>query len=61
MIEATQRPMRLENRAIITDYKQFRNVVVPQTYVVNGERWGLLKGYTREDLRILKEVLEQEK
>ena len=53
--------MRLENRAIVSDYKQFRNVVVPQTYVVDGERWGLLKGYTREDLRILKEALEQEK
>ena len=53
--------MRLENRAIVSDYKQFRNVVVPQTYVVDGERWALLQGYTRKDLRILKEALEQVK
>tara|TARA_R110002073_G_scaffold244860_1_gene406927 strand:- start:521 stop:697 length:177 start_codon:yes stop_codon:yes gene_type:complete len=58
MTEATGKMiMRLENRAIAGDY----NKVVLQTYVVDGERWALLQGYTREDLRILKEALEQVK
>jgi len=49
--------MRLENIVIAGDY----NKGVLQTYVVDGERWALLQGYTRKDLRILKEALEQEK
>ena len=49
--------MRLETIAIVGDY----NKVVLQTYVVDGDRWARLRGYTPEDTRILKKALEQVK
>jgi len=49
--------MRLEEIAIDADYNKTKLV----TYVVDADRWARLRGYTPQDIRILKEALEQVK
>ena len=49
--------MRLEEIAIDADYNKIEIV----TYVVDGDRWARLRGYSPQDIRILKEALEQVK
>ena len=49
--------MRLETIAVDADYNRTKLV----TYVVDADRWARLRGYTPQDIRILKEALEQVK